>query len=257
MTDRPTCPATFASSSTRSRPRSARSRAAAEDAPIEGAGAARAATAGSRRPSARSWSRSARTPTGRASPGTPERVHRMYAELTAGYHVDPERLINGAIFDVDYSEMVVVKDIPFYSLCEHHLLPFFGHGGGRLHPARQGHRAVEDPAHRRDVRAPAPGPGAADPADRRVPPGAARAAGRRRRRRGDPPVRGHARRPQARHDHDHVAPSSACSGPATGPGPSSSPTSTGRAPGRLSPARRPLRAGRRCRSTSSRRRPRA
>jgi GTP cyclohydrolase I len=58
--------------------------------------------------------------------GTPERVHRMYTELTAGYHVDPQRLINRAIFDVDYSEMVVVKDIPFYSLCEHHLLPFFG-----------------------------------------------------------------------------------------------------------------------------------
>ena len=58
--------------------------------------------------------------------GTPARVHRMYTELTAGYHVDPERLINGAIFDVRYSEMVVVKDIPFYSLCEHHLLPFFG-----------------------------------------------------------------------------------------------------------------------------------
>jgi GTP cyclohydrolase I len=58
--------------------------------------------------------------------GTPERVHRMYMELTAGYHVDPERLINDAVFDVDYSEMVVVKDIPFYSLCEHHLLPFFG-----------------------------------------------------------------------------------------------------------------------------------
>ncbi len=58
--------------------------------------------------------------------GTPERVHRMYTELTAGYHVDAARLINRAIFDVDYSEMVVVKDIPFYSLCEHHLLPFFG-----------------------------------------------------------------------------------------------------------------------------------
>jgi GTP cyclohydrolase I len=58
--------------------------------------------------------------------GTPERVHRMYTELTAGYHVDPDRLINGAIFDIAYSEMVVVKDIPFYSLCEHHLLPFFG-----------------------------------------------------------------------------------------------------------------------------------
>jgi len=58
--------------------------------------------------------------------GTPDRVHRMYTELTAGYHVDPDRLINGAIYDIAYSEMVVVKDVPFYSLCEHHLLPFFG-----------------------------------------------------------------------------------------------------------------------------------
>ncbi len=58
--------------------------------------------------------------------GTPDRVHRMYTELTDGYHVDPERLLNGAIFDIDYSEMVVVREIPFHSLCEHHLLPFFG-----------------------------------------------------------------------------------------------------------------------------------
>jgi GTP cyclohydrolase I len=58
--------------------------------------------------------------------GTPARVHRMYLELTAGYRVDPERLLKGAVFDVDHSEMVLVRDIPFYSLCEHHLLPFVG-----------------------------------------------------------------------------------------------------------------------------------
>jgi GTP cyclohydrolase I len=57
---------------------------------------------------------------------TPNRVARMFEELTSGYHVDPEKMINGAIFDVDYDEMVVVKDIDFYSLCEHHLLPFYG-----------------------------------------------------------------------------------------------------------------------------------
>ncbi len=57
---------------------------------------------------------------------TPDRVARMYDELTEGYHKDPFKLINDAIFDVDYSEMVVVKDIDFYSLCEHHMLPFFG-----------------------------------------------------------------------------------------------------------------------------------
>ncbi|MDQ2675103.1 MAG: GTP cyclohydrolase I FolE [Chloroflexota bacterium] len=57
---------------------------------------------------------------------TPERVRRMYDELTAGYHVDPDALINGACFSVDYDEMVVVRDIEFFSLCEHHLLPFTG-----------------------------------------------------------------------------------------------------------------------------------
>jgi GTP cyclohydrolase I len=57
---------------------------------------------------------------------TPERVARMYEELTAGYHTDPLKLINEALFDVDYSEMVIVRDIDFYSLCEHHMLPFLG-----------------------------------------------------------------------------------------------------------------------------------
>ncbi len=57
---------------------------------------------------------------------TPVRVGRMYAELTAGYTIDPDEVRNDAVFDVDYSEMVVVKDIPFHSLCEHHMLPFAG-----------------------------------------------------------------------------------------------------------------------------------
>jgi len=58
--------------------------------------------------------------------GTPARVQRMYAELTAGYALEPGDVLNDAVFDVDYSEMVVVKDIPFHSLCEHHVLPFAG-----------------------------------------------------------------------------------------------------------------------------------
>jgi GTP cyclohydrolase I len=57
---------------------------------------------------------------------TPARVARMFEELTAGYHVDPARLINDAIFEVHYDEMVIVADIDYYSLCEHHLLPFMG-----------------------------------------------------------------------------------------------------------------------------------
>jgi GTP cyclohydrolase IA len=57
---------------------------------------------------------------------TPERVARALRELTDGYGVKPEDVIADAVFDQDYDEMVVVKDIPFYSLCEHHMLPFFG-----------------------------------------------------------------------------------------------------------------------------------
>ncbi len=57
---------------------------------------------------------------------TPERVARAYDELLAGYAVDPVALVNDAFFDSEYHDMVVVKDIEFYSLCEHHMLPFFG-----------------------------------------------------------------------------------------------------------------------------------
>ena len=57
---------------------------------------------------------------------TPLRVARMYEEILQGYHADPDTLINGALFEVDYDEMVVVKDIEYYSLCEHHMVPFYG-----------------------------------------------------------------------------------------------------------------------------------
>jgi len=57
---------------------------------------------------------------------TPARVARMYDELLAGYSVDIETLLNGALFEVEYDEMVIVRDIDFYSLCEHHLIPFYG-----------------------------------------------------------------------------------------------------------------------------------
>jgi GTP cyclohydrolase I len=57
---------------------------------------------------------------------TPHRVAKMYLELTKGYKQSPAALINSAHFDVAYDEMVVVTNIDFYSLCEHHLLPFFG-----------------------------------------------------------------------------------------------------------------------------------
>jgi len=55
----------------------------------------------------------------------------MYSELLSGYHVDPNAMVNGALFNITYDEMVLVRDIEFYSLCEHHILPFMG----RVHVA--------------------------------------------------------------------------------------------------------------------------
>lgn len=57
---------------------------------------------------------------------TPERVARMYEELLAGYRIDPQAMVNDALFEITYDEMVIVRDIEFYSLCEHHMLPFLG-----------------------------------------------------------------------------------------------------------------------------------
>jgi len=57
---------------------------------------------------------------------TPERVDKALKFLTSGYHMDIQQILNGALYEVKYDEMVVVKDIEFFSLCEHHMLPFFG-----------------------------------------------------------------------------------------------------------------------------------
>ncbi|MGA8090583.1 MAG: GTP cyclohydrolase I FolE [Terracidiphilus sp.] len=57
---------------------------------------------------------------------TPSRVEKSMAFLTKGYTEDPAKILRGAMFDVDYDEMVIVKDIEMFSLCEHHMLPFFG-----------------------------------------------------------------------------------------------------------------------------------
>jgi len=62
---------------------------------------------------------------------TPKRVAKSYEELLSGYRVDPRKLINGALFEVSYDEMIVVRDIEFFSMCEHHMLPFIG----RVHVA--------------------------------------------------------------------------------------------------------------------------
>ncbi len=57
---------------------------------------------------------------------TPKRVARMYPELLSGYRTDEEKLVNGALFNVTYDDMVIVRDIEYFSLCEHHMLPFMG-----------------------------------------------------------------------------------------------------------------------------------
>src|SRR5579863_5505195 len=57
---------------------------------------------------------------------TPERIEKSLSYLTKGYREDPLQLLRGALFDVDYDEMVIVKDVEMFSLCEHHMLPFFG-----------------------------------------------------------------------------------------------------------------------------------
>ena len=97
---------------------------------------------------------------------TPERVARMYQELLSGYQTDLEGLVNEAVFETEYQEMVLVRDVEFYSLCEHHLLPFFGKAHVAYIPDGKIIGLIEDSPPGGNVRPPAAGAGAHDPADR-------------------------------------------------------------------------------------------
>ena len=76
-------------------------------------------------------------PTREGFMGTPNRVARMYGELLSGYSVDPIELLNGALFDVEHEQMVIVTNIEFQSLCEHHMLPFTGFANVAYVPNKQ------------------------------------------------------------------------------------------------------------------------
>ncbi len=71
---------------------------------------------------------------------TPARVAKSLRYLTSGYHQDIDKVLNGALYSVAYDEMVIVKDIEIFSMCEHHLLPFFGRCHVAYVPERQGDR---------------------------------------------------------------------------------------------------------------------
>ena len=124
---------------------------------------------------------SAKTPIVKVSRVPPFASFKALGVSDAGLRQDPKVAINGALFtEEDYQEMILCRDLDFYSLCEHHLLPFYRQGACRL-PAQPAHRrAVEDRADGRDLRAAAAGPGAADDADCPHDNGGDRAAGRRR-----------------------------------------------------------------------------
>ena len=114
---------------------------------------------------------------------TPERIARMYAELLSGYQMDPVTVVNEALFEVKYDEMVIVRDIEFYSLCEHHMLPFMGRVHVAYIPDGKVAWSFQNPPHCGSLRAPPASTGTYDPPDRRFhsrPASSARSGGCRR-----------------------------------------------------------------------------
>ncbi len=93
---------------------------------------------------------------------TPERMEKSMAFLTRGYAMDVNTVLHDALFDVDYDEMVIVKDVEFFSMCEHHLLPFFGKAHVAYVPNGQVIGLCKIPRARRCLRPPPSGAGASD-----------------------------------------------------------------------------------------------
>lgn len=75
---------------------------------------------------------------------TPLRVAKAMQVLTRGYSQDPHEVLSSALFEEKYQNMVIVKDIDFFSMCEHHMLPLLWQGACRLHPQRLYHRSLQD-----------------------------------------------------------------------------------------------------------------
>ena len=128
---------------------------------------------------------------------TPERVSKALHFLTKGYQEDPLAILRAATFREDYQQMVIVRDIDFYSLCEHHMLPFFG----KVHAQQVYHGTQQDTSHRRCFRPSSTGAGATDHTDQRLHPAGALTARRHRCYRGTAHVYADAWRTEAKLAH--------------------------------------------------------